>query len=81
MGALDFTDTWQTVTAPAGYPELQAGPPPAAERGPDIEDTDSDGDGGDGFGPGFGPGVVLAGLSGAGYLLKRRGTTNDTDGK
>ncbi len=79
MGALDFTSTWQTVTAPAGYPELQSGPPPAAERGPDIEGTDSDGDGGDGFGPGFGPGVVLAGLSGAGYLLKRRGTTTDTD--
>jgi PGF-CTERM protein len=93
MGALDFTSTWQTVTAPAGYPELQAGPPPAAERGPDIEDTDIDGEngdagnggngdggnGGDGFGPGFGPVVVLAGLSGAGYLLKRRGTTNDTD--
>jgi len=79
LEALDFTSTWQTVTAPAGYPELQAGPPPAAEKGPDIEDTDSDGDGGDGFGPGFGPVVVLAGLSGAGYLLKRRGTTNDTD--
>jgi len=119
MGALDFTNTWQIVTDPAGYPELQAGPPPAAEIGPDIENTDGDGDGGDGengdtdgdgsdagddggsddggsdddgdggngdggnggdgFGPGFGPGVVLAGLSGAGYLLKRRGTTNDTD--
>jgi len=32
----------------------------------------SDGDGGDGFGPGFGVGSALAGLGGAGYLLKRR---------
>jgi PGF-CTERM protein len=108
LEALDFTSTWQTVTDPAGYPELQAldigdtdsdggdgengdtnddGSDAGDDGGSDDGGSDDDGDGGnsdggnggDGFGPGFGPGVVLAGLSGAGYLLKRRGTTNDTD--
>jgi preprotein translocase subunit SecD len=37
----------------------------------DNEDT-NDSDNGDGFGPGFGVGGALAGLGGAGYLLKRR---------
>jgi hypothetical protein len=41
--------------------------------------TDGDDGGSDGSGPGFGPGVVLAGLSGAGYLLKRQRSNNGTD--
>jgi PGF-CTERM protein len=47
-------------------------------NGDDDGGTDGNG-GGDGFGPGFGPGVVLAGLGGAGYLLKRRRSNDDTD--
>ncbi len=35
-------------------------------------DNSSGGNGGDGFGPGFAVGGALAGLGGAGYLLKRR---------
>ena len=38
-----------------------------------------DGSGDDGSGPGFGPGAVLAGLSGVGYLLRRRLNTDKTD--
>jgi PGF-CTERM protein len=42
-------------------------------------DTDGGSSGGDGFGPGFGVGGALAGLGGAGYLLKRRRTNDETD--
>ncbi len=47
--------------------------------GGDAGDDNATDDGGDGSGPGFGPIVVLAGLGGAGYLLKRRGRTDGTD--
>ena len=42
---------------------------------PDDGDTDDD----DGFGPGFGVGGALAGLGGAGYLLKRRLDDEDSE--
>ena len=47
--------------------------------GGDAGDDNATDDGGDGSGPGFGPIVVLAGLGSAGYLLKRRGSTDETD--
>jgi PGF-CTERM protein len=46
-------------------------------NGDSGDDRDTSGND-DSSGPGFGPGAVLAGLGGAGYLLKRRGT-DDTD--
>jgi subtilisin family serine protease len=45
----------------------------------DADDDNATDDGTDGTGPGFGPIVVLAGLCSAGYLLKRRGGTDETD--
>jgi putative CocE/NonD family hydrolase len=42
--------------------------------------SDNESDGSDGSGPGFGIGATLAGLGGAGYLLRRRlGETDDTE--
>jgi WD-40 repeat-containing protein len=41
-------------------------------------DTDTQ-TGGDGFGPGFGVGGALAGVGGAGYLLKRRLETGERE--
>jgi subtilisin family serine protease len=45
----------------------------------DAGDDNATDDGNDGTGPGFGPIVVLAGLGSAGYLLNRRGGTDETD--
>jgi PGF-CTERM protein len=45
----------------------------------DAGDDNATDDGSDGTGPGFGPIVALAGLGSAGYLLKRRGGTDETD--
>lgn len=50
---------------------------PAPDDSEDNETTGGDGNGSDGFGSGFGVGGALAGLGGAGYLLKRR--LNDED--
>jgi hypothetical protein len=47
--------------------------------GDDAGDDSATDDGSDGSGPGFGVGVVLTVLSGVGYLLKRRGGTDETD--
>ena len=48
--------------------------PDGGDDDPDDGDDDDpdDGDTDDGFGPGFGVGGALAGLAGAGYLLKQR---------
>jgi hypothetical protein len=46
--------------------------PDSNDAGGSSPEDGGNGNGGDGFGPGFNIGVALAGLGGAGYLLKRR---------
>lgn len=93
MTNLDFETTWRTVTDPDDFPQLQWVPTESESEdgesggGDDSEtsdgsDDDSGGDDGGGEtasenGPGFGVGGALAGITGAGYLLKRR--LRDTD--
>ena len=45
----------------------------------DGNETDDGNESGDGSGPGFGVGTALASLGGAGYLLKQRLGSDDTE--
>ena len=76
LGTLGHHHEW-AGTDPPDPGESQDDSSPG--RGDDASDTGGDdpGDADDGFGPGFGIGGALAGLGGAGYLLKRR--LNDED--
>lgn len=79
VGHLEFDAGEHTIVVTGQSSGNLGDSEPGEETGESANDTETENSSSDGSGPGFGIGSTLAGLGGAGYLLKRRFDDEDSE--